>query len=222
MSVFDWPATLKPASMSFGLTKRTVQSRSTYSSKLQTIDLVAEYLSVSISLPPIMPNQSGAREAFLARLAGGTNWVRVVHATRQIPAGSMRGSPVTGVSMNRGDLTITINSTSGSTLMAGDFISIGGQLFMVADDVSSTDGGLVTDGSGNVLIGSDGFAFVDSSSPGTLVVPVVNRVRKSTAAGAAVLWDRPTATFIMPATSVAAVYQPGYTDAITVDLEEVW
>jgi hypothetical protein len=59
------------------------------------------------------------------------------------------------------------NPTPDTTLLADDLISVGGQLLMVAAD---------TVGGGD----------------GTMVVPLVNRVRSTISAGAGVVWNRPT------------------------------
>jgi len=199
MSTMDWPAAriFAPASMAFGLKKAVLQSRSPYSGSVLPTDLAAERWLLSITLPPVVPSESAAREAFLTRLSGGSNWVRVWHMQRPVPLGTMRGNPTLKSAVARGAKTLTISTTSGATLMAGDLFGLGGQLFMNATDA-------VADGSGN------------------LAVEVVNRVRKAITSGAGVTWNKPTADFMLPADSVLSQYQPGYADSLAIDLEEVW
>lgn len=83
------------------------------------------------------------------------------------------------------------------TLRADDMLGAGGQLFQVASDVTLSDMGA----------GS---------------VPVINRVRSAISSGAAVLWNRPTAEFILPAMQAGPVYRPGAIESAALDLVEVW
>ena len=57
---------------------------------------------------------------------------------------------------------------------------------------------------------------------GVINVPVVNRVRQFIAAGFGVEWDAPAAQFILPADQFSLVYQPGYSETLALDFEEVW
>jgi hypothetical protein len=84
-----------------------------------------------------------------------------------------------------------------ATLKAGDLIGCGGHLFQVAEDCTASDIGEMT-------------------------VPLVNRVRSTITAGAAVTWDKPTAYFVAPAMRADAVHRPGYIEGMTVNLMETW
>lgn len=83
------------------------------------------------------------------------------------------------------------------TLKADDMVGCGGQLFQVAADTMLSDMGA----------GS---------------VPVINRVRATITSSGAVLWDRPTAEFILPAMQAGPVYRPGAIESAALDLVEVW
>jgi hypothetical protein len=93
----------------------------------------------------------------------------------------------------RGALSLTITTTG--TLKAGDVFAVGGQLFQCFQDCAAV--------------------------AGVLTVPLVNRIRAATTAGAAVTWDRPTVTCLMPSTSNSRSYAPGRADELLIDLEEV-
>ena len=82
------------------------------------------------------------------------------------------------------------------TVLAGDFLGCGGQLFQVAADTT------LLDGAGNV--------------------PVLNRVRATIASGSAVTWYRPTCEMVLPAMQAGPVYRPGAIDSTALDLVEVW
>jgi hypothetical protein len=72
----------------------------------------------------------------------------------------------------------------GATVKAGDMLGVGSQLFQVRTDAAANDAGLMT-------------------------VQTVNRTRVSLTSGAAVVWDRPTATFAVQDQSSAFNFGPG-------------
>lgn len=84
------------------------------------------------------------------------------------------------------------------TLLAGDMIGDGTQLYMVASDCTATDAGAMT-------------------------VPVVNRARGVVASGTVVQWDRPTALFALPAMEQSTTWlRGGVVDSIALDAVEVY
>lgn len=84
-----------------------------------------------------------------------------------------------------------------ATLMAGDFIGAGGQVFMVADNCTANDAG-------------------------TMVVPVINRARGTIALSSAVTWLRPSFEAVLPAMQAGPVVRRGLVDATALDFVEVW
>jgi hypothetical protein len=84
-----------------------------------------------------------------------------------------------------------------TTLLAGDFIGCGGQLFQVASDVASPDNY-------------------------TLSVPLINRVRGTIAINSLVTWYRPTCEMVLPAMQAGPVRRPGVIESTALDLVEVW
>jgi hypothetical protein len=83
------------------------------------------------------------------------------------------------------------------SVLYGDFIGCGGQLFMVQEDTLLNDLG-----NGNV--------------------PVINRVRGTIASGSAVTWYRPTCEMVLPAMQAGPVRRPGVIESTALDLVEVW
>lgn len=195
MAVFDYPDSLYPQSMEWGSTKSGVQYRSPLSAWTESVIFPGEFWRVSLTLPPAESRGrvAGLAEAFFGRLSGGVDRVRVGHFMRPVPLGTMRGTPTVASSASRGAQTIALTATG--TLLAGDFFKVGGQLLRCSADCESVSG--------------------------TLTVPLVQRLRASVAAGAAVTWDRPTALFVYPAMSFAAGFGRGVAAPISVDLEEV-
>ena len=196
MATYDWPDTLIPQVASLTLRKLSAQFASPFNGTAQSISFVGERWILSVSLPPKINANAGAAEAFWMRLAGGVDRVRGWHfATKGVPRGTLRGSPTLQTTVARGASSITLTTTAGATLKAGDMIGMSGHLFMVADDCAE--------------------------SGGVIVVPLVNRVRYTISAGAAAVWSRPTAEFILPG-DATSVRRPGYQEGMAVDLVEVY
>jgi hypothetical protein len=199
MATFDWPASFYPSAMEWGNSKSITQFTSPYSGAVQSIETGPERWVVSLSFPPRVWAKAAAVETFFERLSGGVNRVRLYHFTRPVPRGTMRGAPVVQTAAVRGATTLILSSTQPSfTLAAGDLFSAGGQLFKVAEDCAANISGVAT-------------------------VALVHRVRASISAGAAVVWDHPTADFIMPATGSKMGYSPIVSDPMSqIDFQEVW
>lgn len=196
MATHDYPADLAPQTLEWRSIKAAVQHRSPFNGGVEAVEFPGERWAVSLAMPTwgARSPKAALAEAFFARLAGGTERVRLGHALRPVPLGSMRGAPVLAESVVRGALELKI--TTPGSLRAGDLFKVGGQLFQAFSDCTS-GGGLLT-------------------------VPLVQRVRASLSAGAAVLWDHPTALFVLPALTAAAGYAPGMASPVAVDFEEVF
>lgn len=173
----SWPDWLDPGTAEIGLKRQVVQHRSGLTGVFQAVETGAEYWVMNLSIPARLRRVSGRDEAFFNRLVGGAQPVALWHFGRPEPLGTMRGSPILNATMAQFSRTMLITATG--TLVAGDMIGVGGQLFQVAD--ASQGGGLLT-------------------------VTTVNRSRAQLAAGAAVTWYRPTASFVMVEDSSAFVH----------------
>lgn len=180
--------------MEWGSVKRSIQSRSPITGAIESIEFPAERWQLSVTYPPRTVAEAGLAESFFSRVVGGVERIRIYNFRRPVPVGTMRGSPTLAASIARGDLSLQINTTG--TLEAGDFFKIGNQLFQALFDASPV-GGVVT-------------------------VQLVQRVRAATASGAAVVWDRPTALFVLPATSNRVSYSDGIMNRFTQDYDEVF
>lgn len=203
MTTYAAPAWLQAAQVEFGILKAGVQFNGPYNGTLQATDFVAERWVTSLVLPPRMRANAGAVEAFFNRMAGGVNWVSLWHfgsgssSQPGAPRGTLRSSPTLTSAIARGDLALSLSGcTPGETLLAGDMISAV-QLFQVADDAVANGGGV-------------------------MAVNLINRVRTAVSGGTAVVWNKPTATFAMPAMGVRHVHVPGIMLGGQFDLVEVW
>ena len=198
MATYDWPATLQPAQATIGSQGAGEQFKSPYNGTLQSVEFVAERWVLSVTLPQRARLDAGQVEAFFFRLRGGVHRVRAWHFGRPVPRGTMRGSPTLSAQVTRGGTSLPITGgTASSTLKAGDMLGVGGQLFMVAEDIT-----------------------LNGSGAGT--VAVVHRVRSTIASGSAVTWNKPTGDFVMPAWLASVSHAGAVLEGAAFDFEEVW
>lgn len=198
MTVYAWPtdAAFKPESIDWALVPNTRTFTSPYTQGVQVVDLLGERWRVNLTLPVSTWASAAAREAFFSRLRGA-HQVQLWHFARPVPRGTLRGTPTVASSVAQGADQIPVTTTANATLRAGDMIGIGSQLFMVASDCQANGSGAMT-------------------------VPVCNRSRASIAAGSAITWDRPKATFRLSSDVVPIGYRPGITDALSLEFVEHW
>jgi hypothetical protein len=194
MAIHDYPAALVPETIEWASIKSSVQFKSPFNGATESIEFPGERWAVSLGVQPFYARDGGQAEAFWARLAGGMERVRIWHFMRPQPLGSMRGTPTVAVAAVRGDLVLQLNTTG--TLKAGDMIGVGSQLCQVFQDCEP--------------------------SGGVLSVPLVQRIRGAVSAGTSVVWQKPTALFVMPATSSRSSYSMNQLNRATIDLEEVY
>lgn len=199
MTVIAWPHDALPQSCTFGLQKSTLQFVSPFNGTAQTVDLGGDRWTLSLAMPARRrrDGRDGAVEALMMRLVGGIDLAACWHFARPIPVGTMRGTPTVTTTTTRGAATLPITTTAAATLKAGDMFSAGGQLFMVATDCVA-------------------------NGAGALVVPLVNRVRATINAAAAVAWNKPTATFAMLGSAGQVTHVPLMLEGAAFDLVEVW
>jgi hypothetical protein len=182
-----WPDNLCPQGAEWRLRKAGTNFRSPYSGSFQAVDFASDWWEVGISLrgEGVRQRNTGQLEALLMHLAGGVNQVDVYRWTRPFPRGTLRGAPTVRVVTVVGDLTVSLTVAAGATLLAGDMIGIGDQLFMVRLPCAA--------------VGT------------TLDVTVVNRVRTAIAESTPVVWNRPKLSVVAPELNAGLVSRPGVT-----------
>ena len=172
-STIAWPTSkaFQPSRMSWGvITSRTAWA-AVYTGQTQRVSHLADRLKLTLELPAVNKLLAGPREAYLMAAASAGNWISLHHFQRPVPLGTMRGSPVITTTQAANSREISITTTAGATLLAGDVLGVASQLIQVGY------GGAVADGGG------------------AMVVPLVLPLRRAVTAGAAVAWDKPTGTF---------------------------
>lgn len=198
---------------------------SPFNKSTQTADLYGERWAIRMDLTAGNNVQQGAAfEAFFDRLRGPVNLIAMWNQRRPVPLGTLQDGSGTaqwkndvGANANwvnnvgaaatwsasgpviyaaaQHASTITIATTPGKTLLAGDHFGAGLQLFRVMADATA-------------------------DSAGRLVVEVLPRVRTALPISTPVVCTRPTANFMLKAEGVPVVWRPGMFEGMSLDLIE--
>jgi hypothetical protein len=199
MTVYAWPS-WKVNAFQLRLIPNLRTFVGPYTPTVQVVDLLGERWTATLQL--VASNDSiqiAAQEAYFDRLKGTAHQIALPHLRLHAPQGTLRGSPTLSAAVAQLANVLPIQTTAGATLRAGDMLGCGGQLFRVMADATANGSGLIS-------------------------AEVQGRARTALSSGAAVTWSAPTANFMMKSPDgVPTVWQPGsITDAISVDLIEVW
>lgn len=194
MSAIAFPDFLEdPSEFSMSLAVNQRSFASPEGGSEQVIDRLNDRWVASAVLVPRTHDDAAEVEAWIASMRGMANTVALYHLVRPWPRGTMRGAP-TAQAASIAMRSIVINTTAGATLLAGDMVGVAGLLLQVASNAIA-------------------------NGAGTMVVPIVNALRKPVAAGSPVAWDRPSAPFRF-ASKPAVQYLPGYAAEISMDFVE--
>lgn len=161
----------------------------------KVVDMLNDRWMATVALPKGPQDVMASREAFVNAMRGMANTVMLHHYARPVPRGTMRGSPTLASGAVKFAKELSIQTVPGATLLAGDMVGVSDLLLQAAQDITA-------DGAG------------------VLVLPIVNRLRKALAGGAAVVWDRPKAPFRLITSGTAFVYLTGYAEGVSLDFAE--
>jgi hypothetical protein len=200
-----------------------------YTPTTQVLDLLGERWQVTLTLAPTVdPIEGAAREAFFDRLKGSANLITLWHVKRPLPQGTLGGSAA-AVWHTSGSLTAnwTTASAQAATWFAGAPI-------VHADIAQLASTGTIRTLAGRTLRAGDQFSIggqlvrqmVDTVANGSGLMPIEfqPRARQGIPAGSAVLFDTPTANFMLkPGTpNVPTQWTPGVVEGASIDLIEVF
>lgn len=229
MTVYAWPSHFPVSRFEMRIKPNTRVFTSPYTGTTQVLDLLGERWIISLEMPaPSDTIFAARREAFFDRLKGPSNSIAMGHQKLKRPQGTiggsvasswktasgaastwrtssgaastwMAGSPVIAFDIAQLANTGVIRTLPGRTLLAGDLIGMGGQLVRNMYDTQA-------DSSGNMP-----FEFQP-------------RARNLIPNGSAVLYDAPTANFILkPGTDgVPTSWSPGEVAGASFDLIETY
>lgn len=207
MSTFDWPLSAGFLPEQFNLTpeSRTLSTESILSGSVQTSGIPGTRYKCNMILPSASSADRAAVEGYLSRLNGREHRVRLWHFTRYgiggfgYPMGTINQSGITiATSASQFATTLSLAGCgAGKTLQAGDFFSVGGQLFINPETVVSNGSGVI-------------------------VLPMVSRLRTALSVGQGVTVVRPTAVFVLDKNGFTSSHVPGSNQPIGLDFTEVF
>jgi hypothetical protein len=191
-----------PSQFVLTLNSSFAESRSPYSGYLQTVEFAgSSYWTARITWPArstASESYSAAIEGLVHRLRSRVDTLSLWDMRRPAPLGTMRSSPVLNGNVGQYGGTIGIrNVAAGATLLAGDKLGISGQLHTVTQNATA-------DGSGV-------FSSVTIDPP----------VRAYRGDGTAVVWDKPTANFVLAQSEISFERGLATFESISIDLQEV-
>lgn len=133
-------------------------------------------------------------EALLMSLRGGANRLLLWNLLTPSPRGTLNGSPTLSAGASAGATSISVTGASGKTLLRGDRIAIGsgGQRVMVIAD-ATLDG----------------------------AVTIEPALRAAASLGTAVVWDKPTTTYVLRDARNVFPARADKLPALSIDLVEV-
>ena len=203
MTTIAYPTTdlYRPSEFTLTLTRNIVgRKRNPFTRRRQVIEHPGPLWAATIIYAPDYHADRAGIEAFWNRVSAAVNKVSMWHFARPTPRGTLQSNTTTAASASAGASAISLNATTGLTLLAGDMMEItltGGatQLVMVVADVTSVDSVMAA------------VSFVPS-----LVGAVSN--------GATVKLVRASALFQLEEDFAQMPYVPGYAQSFPVTLIE--
>lgn len=133
-------------SSTFGLETNTRRFTSPESQYVQRQLLAGSKWKATYSLPRMNRDQAAPWQAFFLLLEGGVNTFDAYDPDAVIPRGIASGAPLVAGGSQTGSSLTTDGWTASATniLMAGDYISVNGELKMITANVSSNGSGEAT------------------------------------------------------------------------------
>lgn len=198
MAIIDLAAGVSVARLSLSVAISASSYTGFFTGNRQRKSHLADRLRATLTLPPCRGSVADERAAFLLALASTGDYLRMPMPQRMRLRGTMAGSPVVTTTTAAGARTLPITTTAGATLLAGDWIGVGGNLLQCA------------------------YAGAVANGAGAMSVPLVLPTQKSITAGAAVSYVAPTGVWVMDDTGLQLDYSPANVQGgIAIPLQQV-
>lgn len=177
MAVITYPtlSATAPQSIRWGQRNNTFLHVSPHSKSAQTIEMPGAKWYLEGAYPILKEADRALWEAFMAAMRGQANRFRIHDFSRPVPRGTLRGTLTVSGAHAQGATSIVITGGSGqngNTLLAGDKLSINGQLVISITPIAT-------------------------HTAGTLTFTCEPPLRNALVGGEPVVWDRATAQFMM-------------------------
>jgi len=144
VTTYTWPTDIAtPSDFSLKLRQAGFRATSNFGLSGKNTDLVNESWEAKLTVSVRDSDDAAEFEAFVNKLRMGVNSVRLKHYARSTPQGTLQGLVTVADTALAGSNTLTLIAAEGSTLFAGDFLEVNGQLMEVAEDCQATGDGLI-------------------------------------------------------------------------------
>jgi hypothetical protein len=201
MTTYAFPTISRnPAKMSWGLRSNATIFISMLNGGVQTVELPGARWTLSIEIPDCIDTLRGSIEAWLTKLRGQANRFTCYDFSCPAPRGTMRGTLVTVGSTTQGTTSVTVSGGVGEaskTLLAGDKLKIGNELKMIVADATANGSGVIS-------------------------LTVEPPFRATYADSTAIVWDKPTALFLLTSNEWKADIDPPARAHFAIDGLEVF
>lgn len=137
MAEILWPTVSYPNSMELQESSTFIRGFSQYTNKSKAVDTLNATWNANATIDIRNGDAAAATEAFIHGLRSGANTVYVPVFYRMTPRGTQTANTTTSATITQGTATITLVSTTGLTLLAGDFVEIDNLLFRVTDNATA-------------------------------------------------------------------------------------
>lgn len=198
MTDYTWPSTVIPTSSEWQLVANTAAFVSPLSGTTRTLARGGSRWACSLSCRNLRAEKRATLLAFLTRLEGQRHRV-VLPDHAFVKRGTLAVNPLVKGGGQTGNSLAVDGATAAKTLLAGDWISVGGLLYMVADTAT-------VDGAGEASI------------------PITPRLRSAPGDNATVTVVSPTGRFLLSGNTLswsnAAGGRAGVLSTVVVDLVE--
>lgn len=148
------PRAFLPRSVSLSQDVNARSFASPFGGSEQAVDMLNDRWRLSMELPPCSQPEAAKREAFINALRGQVNHTELYHFGRPYPQGTLSSCQGLVYDAPQGADSITIATTAGATLKAGDMLGVDGLLLQCRADCTA-------------------------DANGVLVVPLTNRLRRA-------------------------------------------
>lgn len=199
MTTLTWPTLTKgtPAQLEWSLMANTQTYQSPLSRSVQTVELPGARWRVSFTLEDLDAADTAILQAFMAKLRGRAGRFTLHNFARTSPRGTAAGTPLVAGASQTGTSLNLDGFTAGTTLLAGDFFGVNGELKMVVADATAN-------GSGQMAV--------------TFEPPL----RSSPADNAAITISSPTATFMLEDDAMRTITRAPFFSDISIVAIEAW
>lgn len=162
------------------LRSNVLVSTSSLTGAMQTVQVPGTRWIFRLTYGNASAVEQAEREAFYAELEGMANRVALYHCARPKPRGTRQTNTTLSSGASVGATSLAMSATTGQTLLRGDMIGVGGQLFQVIADATAASS--------------------------VLTVSVRPSVRAALSSGATVTLVRPTANFLLSSAGISVPY----------------